>query len=318
MIENAINNHELVNDSTLHVVSVISNPIRFHSRFRLYRAFAAEMLATPNVAFYTVEIAQGDHHFEVTEKGNPRHLQLRTPHELWSKESMVNIGVRHLLPHDWRYISWTDADISFQNPTWARDTITQLQRRHVVQSWSECVDLGPKGNALQVHKSFASRVNGGHPLQLNPNDPYVFGHMGYSTACTREFWENVGGLIDWAILGAGDSHMAYATINRVDYSVDGRATDAYKKAARDWQFNAYRMTNGHWGYVPGLILHKWHGKKKTRAYRERWQILIDHKFDPIRDLKRDNQGLYQLVGKPHLAEDVRRYFESRLEDSTDE
>jgi hypothetical protein len=307
----------MVSDSTLHVVGVVSNPSRFDSRIRLARKWIAEMKATPNVQLHLVETAHGDHHHEVTEAGNPNHLQLRTDHELWGKEAMINLGIRHLLPSNWRHVAWIDADVSFNNPEWAIQTIHQLQRRHVVQPWSECVDLGPKGEALQLHKSFGSRVNGKFPLQLNPKDPYIFGHMGYATAVTRTFFENVGGLIDWAILGAGDSHMAYATINKVDLSINGLATDGYKKLAREWQFNAYRLTNGHWGYIPGVINHHWHGTKRSRGYQSRWKILIDHKFDPTKDLMKDAQGLYTLVGKPHLQEDLRQYFDSRNEDSVD-
>jgi hypothetical protein len=310
-------NHGMKNDSTLHVIGVVSNPSRFQSRVRLAREWIARMEATANVQLHLVETAHGDHHHEVTRDSHANHLQLRTDHELWTKESMINLGICHLLPSDWRYVAWVDADVSFSNPDWAIQTIHQLQRRHIVQPWSECVDLGPKGEALQLHRSFASRVNGGHKLPLNPKDPYAFGHMGYATAATREFIENTRGLIDWAILGAGDSHMAYATIGKVDHSINGRAAEGYKRLAREWQFHAHRLTNGHWGYVPGVILHHWHGTKKSRQYQSRWQILVDHKFDPTVDLAKDSQGLYKLVGKPHLQEAVRRYFDSRNEDSVD-
>ncbi len=315
---NHINHHEMVSDSTLHVVAVISNPVRFHSRYRLFKAFEAEMLATPNVKLHVVEIAQGDHHFEVTSADNPSHLQLRTSEELWTKESMINRGVRHLLPRDWKYLCWADADISFHNKNWARDTISQLQRWHVVQPWGQCIDLGPKGDIVQMHTSFAKAVHGGEPIRLNVGDNYYkFAHMGYSTACTRQFYEEVDGLIDWGILGSGDAHMSYAMINHVDSSINGDAHDNYKKLAREWQHRAFRVTNGHMGVIHGFITHHWHGRKKDRRYKDRWKILVEHKFDPINDLRRDHQGLYKLIGKPQLQEDIRHYFSARLEDSID-
>src|SRR6185295_6285399 len=110
---------------------------------------------------YVVEIAFADRHFEVTSSTNPRHLQLRTSHELWHKENMVNLGVRHLLPRDWKYMAWVDGDVSFNNPNWALETIHALQHYKIVQPWSECVDLGPKGNVMRTHTSFCKLIASG-------------------------------------------------------------------------------------------------------------------------------------------------------------
>lgn len=318
-ISSAINHQDLASDSTLHVVAVISNTQRYHSRYRLFRDFEAEMKATSNVQLHVVETAFGDRKHEVTSAADPSHLQLRTSHELWHKENMINRAVAHLLPRDWKYLAWVDADVHFNSPTWALDTIHQLQHYAVVQPWSECIDLGPRGNVTQTQKSFASLVNQGIRVRLNPRETqYQFGHMGYASACTRTLFENVGGLIDWGILGSGDAHMAYAMIGQVEGSVSERVSDEYKRALVEWQRKAMRETHGHLGYVPGFIAHHWHGKKTSRKYLERWQILTRHKFDPFADLRKDDQGLYQLIGKPHLQEDVRQYFASRNEDSVDE
>lgn len=319
LVNDSITNHDLLSDSTLHVVAVISNPVRFHSRYRLFREWADQIESTPNAKLYVVEIAHGDRHFEVTETGHERHLQLRNSHELWQKEAMINAGVRHLLPHDWKYLAWIDADVWFHDKKWALETIHELQSYHVVQPWSECIDLGPNGNVLQVHSSFASIVAAGQKLQSTPTEPYKFGHPGYAWACTREFYENVGGVMDFPILGAADSHMAWAMVNRVEASIHHRASAVYKQQARDWQTKAFRVTNGHLGCVPGHLVHKWHGSKKNRFYQDRWKVLVENKFDPVLDIRRDHQGLWQFTpGKPNLTEACRRYFRSRNEDSIDE
>ncbi len=316
-IINSINHHELVSDSTLHVVAVVSNPVRYHSRYRLFRKFVASMRTTANVKLHVVELAFGDRHFEI-EAGVDSILRLRSSHELWLKENMINLGVRHLLPADWRYVAWVDGDVAFQSDNWALETIHALQHHDVVQPWSQCVDMGPQGNALQMFNSFGSLNAAGTRIQRYSTEPYKFGHTGYAWACTRTFWENVGGLMDWPILGSSDHHMAFAMINEVDYSVHGKMTEAFKRKAREWQRDAYRVTSGHIGYVPGLLHHAWHGSKTKRGYRTRWQILIDNQFDPDVDLRRDAQGLLFIVNKPHLEEDVRKYFRSRHEDGIEE
>ncbi len=73
------------------------------------------------------------------------------------------------------------------------------------------------------------------------------------------------------------------------------------------------------GYVDQLAIHHFHGKKKNRGYSTRDQILVEHKFDPIGDLKRNWQGVYELAGnKPKFRDAVRQYFISRNEDDPSE
>lgn len=315
---NAINHHELVSDSTLHVVAVISNSARYHSRYRIFREWEKKMLETPNVKLYIVEAAFGDRHHEVTSSTNPQHLQLRTSHEIWHKENMINLGVRHLLPKDWKYLAWVDADVFFNKTNWALDTIHELQRYDVVQPWSECIDLGPDGNTLNLFKSFTSLVCKGVKQQAKSTEPYPYGHSGFAWACTRKFWENVGGLMDFPILGSADHHMAWALIGRVNESIHGGMGDGFRRKCYEWQNHAMKVTNAHVGFVPGTLQHHFHGPKAKRFYRERWQILIDSKFDPDKDLHRDQQGLLYVVNKPRLVNDISAYMRSRNEDSIDE
>jgi hypothetical protein len=85
-----------------------------------------------------------------------------------------------------------------------------------------------------------------------------------------------------------------------------------------WQHRAETYLKRNIGYVPGTILHHWHGKGRDRKYNERWKALVDHKFDPIMDLKRDWQGLYQLNPlKWGLRDAIRQYARDRNEDSID-
>lgn len=319
-IVNAIKNHELVSDSTLHVVAVCSNPVRYHSRYRLFRQFAQKMAATPNVQLHVVELAFGDRHFEVTgaEGFTKNQLQLRSSSEIWLKECLINLGVRHLLPTNWRYVAWVDGDVFFANDNWALETIHLLQHYPVVQPWSECIDLGPSGNALQMYRSFAGLVQKDVKQQAHKAEPYPYGHSGYSWACTRRFWENVNGLMDFPILGSADHHMAWAMVGDVSKSVHQGMTAAFKRRCNEWQTLAYRETHGHLACVSGRIEHKFHGSKRKRWYRERWQILVDNKFDPDVDLRRDAQGLLYVVGKPKLIDDIRKYMRSRQEDGIEE
>ena len=301
-------------DNTLHVVAVISNPARYNSRYRLARDFIDRMENTANVQLHLVEAAHGDHHHEVTHHGQSNHLQLRIDTHAWVKENMINLGVRHLLPLGWRYLSWLDADIEFRDPNWAQETMHQLQHFAVVQPWSHCADLNFNGGISSLHTSFGCTDSKGTRTTQGPGG-YTYGHTGFGWACTRDFWEQVEGLPDHCILGSGDHHLALGCVGECERTIHTQMLPSYRRKLLEWQSRAVRATLGEVGFVEGRIEHYYHGNKKQRYYKERWQILVDHKFDPDVDLMRDAQGVIKIVGKPQLEAAMRKYHRSRSEDS---
>lgn len=315
-IASQIHNPVLRSDNTLHVVAVVSNPERYHSRYRLARDFIGRMQATPNVKLHVVEAAHGDRAHELLDDGEG--LALRVNTNAWIKENMINLGVRHLLPRDWRYLAWVDADVEFRDPAWAQETLHQLQHFHVLQPWESCADLGHFGRIMQTHTSFGSMRQRDVRIQKWSGEPYPYGHSGFAWACTRTFWEQVGGLIDFAVLGSADHHQAWAMVGEVESTIHGKMSEAFKRRCREWQTRAMMLTHGDVGFAVGRIEHAFHGPKGRRYYRERWQILVDHGFDPDTDLMRDAQGCLHIVGKPALEAAIRKYNRSRCEDSIEE
>src|SRR5229473_1294403 len=100
----------------LHIITAISNPCRYRTRYDLYRRFA-KYVAESGARLTTVEAAFGERDFAITEPGRPDHVQLRTSHEIWHKENLINIGITRL-PADWEYVAWVDADVAFARPDW--------------------------------------------------------------------------------------------------------------------------------------------------------------------------------------------------------
>ncbi len=304
-------------EEPLYVIGVMSNSARYHSRVRLARNWLEQMNATPGVKVYLVEAVYGDNKHELAEDNNPAHLCLRTNTNAWIKESMIRLGVR-MLPRDWKYLAWIDMDVEFRNDDWAHQTIQELQHYPLVQPWAQCVDLGPNGSILKTHQSFSYLHAAGIPKQHNQFEPYAYGHTGYAWACTRNFWEATGGLPDFCILGSADHHSAWAAIGDTKGTIHGKMAASYFRRIREWQMAAMRVTHGHVGFVPGRIEHSWHGSKASRQYRERWQILIDHGFDPDVHLMHDEQGLIKIIGNHALDNAIHQYNVSRNEDSLDE
>lgn len=298
----------------LYVIAVVSNPCRYLKRYHLYRKFEQEMKEA-GAQLLTVECAFGDRHFEVTEAGNPMHVQLRTSDELWHKENMINIGISRL-PFDWEYVAWIDADVTFYNKDWLNETLQQLQHHHVVQMFQSAIDYGPHGEVIQTHAGF-----GFSHVQRRCRGPgYAFWHPGFAWAASRRAINHLGGLIDAnpCVLGSGDHSMALALVNRAVESYPSYVHENYKKCILEWERRAEIYIKRDIGFVPGTIGHFYHGSKKNRKYQERWQIIPHHRFDPYVDLKKDWQGLYQLNDNNiKLRDDIRTYFRQRNEDGNE-
>lgn len=300
----------------LNVVTCVVNPIRYKSRYNLYKAFAKHV-EDSGADLWTVEAAFGDRPFEVTEAGHPRHIQLRTETEFWLKENLINIGFSRL-PHDWKYGAWVDADVSFVRPDWVEETIHQLQHYRVVQMFSEAADMSPSYGIINWFRGFGRSYLDGRPY--GPDGYHGYGqywHPGFAWAIRRDAFDALGGLIDFA-MGSGDHHMAMALVGMAERSIPKGLTKSYRDKVLVWADRAERYVKRNIGCVDGLLCHGWHGHKRNRKYIERWKILKDNKYDPDYDLKKDWQGVWQLTDRNIVFRDqIREYFRARDEDSTE-
>lgn len=291
----------------LHVISVISNPLQFERRYELFVEFVDRLKNLPNINLVTVELQNGNRPF-VTEST----VKLRTKDVLWYKENLINIGVQHL-PQDWEYMAWIDSDIEFQNNNWVRDTIEQLQIFNVVQLFSHAIDMGPKKETLHVHTGFAYQyING---VEWKEAKYGSFFHPGYAWAIRKKSYDDIGGIIDFPILGSADHHLALAFIGCIEKSLNKNLHPHYKLLCSILQRRCEKHIRRNISYVSGTILHHYHGEKLDRKYQDRWHILIDNNFDPLEDIKKGSDGLWILEDdKIQLRNDLLQYFRTRHED----
>ena len=304
-----LNNYPI--DDRLHVVAVVSNPCQFARRYILAREFVMRMQREENIVLYVVEMAYGDQGFYVTEKNNKRHLQIRADIPLWHKENMINMGIRKLLPKNWRAVAWIDADIEFENPAWAMDTLKVLNgSRDIVQLFSHAVDMDKQGNAMSIFSGFGFQYTKQRPYGLTGINMW---HPGYAWACTRRAYEKMGGLYEESILGSGDHNMCFAYIEKGEKSVNREATDGYKESVLEFESKVKGLRLG---YVPGIIRHHFHGLKKNRKYIERWAILVNNSYDPYIHITRRSDGVLIPTSKcpQALLDEILQYFSERNED----
>jgi hypothetical protein len=117
-------------------------------------------------------------------------------------------------------------------------------------------------------------------------------HPGFAWAARREALDVLGGLFDVAVVGEADYIMAKALVGEAPTSSTPASPPATGRPS-DWQAQALKL-RGDLGYVPGTVLHHWHGKKAAGNTGP----LQDPHRDPVRPghrPRRDWQGLYRLV-----------------------
>ena len=345
-------------EQTLHVATAYSNPLRWRTRRELMNDFRRHMQASPNVVLHVGELAYGDRPFEVTEGTGSSgdmgstggagsyassvftassacslsaDLQLRTTHELWHKENILNLVIQRF-PHDWKYGAIIDADFHMTRHDWALEAIHQLQHYDFVQLFSTYTDLDRDRRPYRMNQSAYSQYLRGDDStdlklllrQASALPPYsvpggskpgIIGATGGAWAFRRSAFDAVGGLLDICILGSADWHMAFALLGVVNPAAElKRAGKPYVEAILQWQERA-AVLKRNVGCLENHAVHFWHGSRNHRGYGDRWKILRDNDFDPRTDVFRDWQGVWQLTcNKPKLRDDIRAYFRSRRED----
>ena len=296
-------------ESKLNVILVISNPCLFARRYILLKEFVKRMSEEEEfVNIYIVEMIYPNQQFIITDSDNKNHLQLKTEIPIWHKENMICLGVKHLLPKDYKAFAWVDADIEFDSFSWALDTLKILNgSKDVVQLFSHCVDMDKDETTLSIFNGFGYSYCKGKKYSTNEKD---FWHPGYAWAMTRKAYEQVG-IYDKGILGSGDSIMALSFINKVSSMHNKNYNVEYNISMVEYQKKASKLRLG---YVPGIIRHYFHGTKANRRYTERWKILMKYNFNPKTDLKYDEKGI--LVGNisNDFINDIMKYFQERKED----
>ena len=307
----AILNNDPIEEK-LNVIIVVSNPCLYGTRYKLANEFIKRMEEEEeHVNLFVVELIYPKQKYMITDKDNERHLQIETDVPLWHKENMVNLGVTYLLPKNYKAFAWIDADVEFENTTWAMDTLKILNgSKDIVQVFSHCVDMDKDESNLNIFNSFGYKYSKNKKYTTKGSN---FWHPGYAWAITRKAYERIGGLYDKGILGSGDNIIALSLINRVGHSLNMDYHEGYKSSILEYQKKAKGLRLG---YVPGVIRHFFHGKKKNRNYIERWKILIQHAFSPVTHVKYDKKGILVPTEEfsPEFRNDILNYFKERNED----
>ena len=300
----------------LTVIAARFNPIRYETPERIYRSWVEHMLDS-GVNLVVVECQYGERSF-VADLPHVKHIGVRAQSASWSKECLINIGIQR--NPEAQNICWCDSDIFFEHPHWAMEALHALQLYRWIQPWSQAIDRGPHGEVLSVFRSFGHQYEKGAPLIPDRQGwrPYLgdYPHPGYCHASTRRVLEYAGGLFELGGMGASDHAMCLSLIGKAQYSCPKATNPRYLEHLLRWERRIRVATNGRIGYSNGVINHSFHGAKAGRQYLSRWQMFLDHGFDPDTDLMKNTNGVIEWAGnKPELVREWMLYLKARNENA---
>jgi len=291
----------------LYVICPYFNPENYESRFRVYQDFKRYMGTFENVVLIPVEMALGYEPFVLYD---PTVIQVRGYQSYWVKETLINIGISNL-PPEAKYVAWVDVNIIFVNPNWVQDTIDGLKKHKMVQMFSEYANLNSNYKVLHLADSFIATWKKGNNSLFDPlYGSAKKGVTGLAWAARRDVLDNIGGLLDWMIVGSSDWYMAYAVVG------EGDSANIKYPLYKEFQAKCDEFIGQDVGYVNGCAIRYWHGPKTSRGYDTRWKILINNQFDPSVDLTKLYNGLYSINSeKTKMIQELQEYFVSRNEDA---
>jgi len=232
---------------------------------------------------------------------------------MWQKERLLNLVIESV-PDQYDAIAWVDADVLLENPNWVQDTLDMLEHHHVGQIWS-----------------YSEEVHGDERYSIRPSCSYAYAsgadghfdlgryHPGFAWAIRRRSLDAIGGLMEFNVVGNGDTHMCRGWFDEGLWT-DKFVSGLWQKANDEWRHRAFSVTQGRIGCVPGMITHLWHGDRTRRKYVDRLSYLGDHDYDPSTDLLIRNKLLTwsprAIKHKPEMVKKVADYFRERQSDPT--
>jgi len=273
-----------------------------------------------------VELAPDGGRYEVADELCDLVVRRRGASLLWQKERLLNLGIAEL-PPECDSVVWLDADVVFERDDWVAATRQRLETCAAVQPFESACWLGPyeSGAPREMAPGLGEgKTQRGMAATLadHPNrrralaDHFLHGHPGFAWAIRREVIERHG-FYDRAVLGGGDTIQGHALYGDADF---WRGRNFYSReltrhelsAVAEWSAPLADDVSGRIGWVPGRVLHLFHGEMARRRYVERLQILKENDYDPRADIALDPSGCWRWSSeKPALHAAVAAYFAQR-------
>ena len=216
-----------------------------------------------------------------------KHIKYNCTQKIWVKENLINLGIKNCLPTDWKYVSWVDADVIFVGKKWVDKTLNALKNFDVVQMFDLAFLLDMDGLKINKIDDQSKIFEGFHLSYFNLKENSlevskaldkpikdIYGCTGYAWAITRDFYNKIGKLWDYNIVGGGDT-LIVDCIDNKDFS-----SPFYSEKFKTQFLEYKRKFQGcKASFIKQNIVCRWHGSTKSKAYAERHTLLKNSNFD---------------------------------------
>lgn len=303
----------------LWVVTCYFNSSNFITKYENYLLFIAS-LERSAINYLVIECAFDDQSFSLPE--SPNVMKVRSDSIVWQKERLLNMAVA-VLPDACKKVAWIDCDVFFENEAWATETSALLDHHAVVQPFEYVVRLPRNEDHYagrgECYESFAA-VYQKNSNKVPQGDFNRHGHTGFAWAMRRDVLQKHG-LYDPCPSGSSDHLMVHAFCDDLDSFCMPQLfgdNDIAVQHFRQWAKAVYPEVCGQVVYVPGILLHSWHGDVINRQYLKRNLELAAFKFNPFNDLQLNAAGCWEWAelnpSRAGLIQWSRDFYDSRKED----
>jgi hypothetical protein len=252
-----------------------------------------------------------------------KHIKYDLPQKIWVKENLINLVLQNHLPQDYNFFCWLDSDIFFENKDWVDNSINLLKENDAIQMFNFGINQRsrieydeipfstfPTNSKLKGHNTSISSIaylSGQYDISnFNP-------HTGFGWGMTRNFYNKIGKLWDYNIIGSADSVIGRSIVQNLSeeqilnrsslniiYSEDyGKQIIEYYKRFKDCKYS----------FLPSRIYHFFHGDMKDKSYVERHFFLKKFNYD-ISMVNYNDDGII-YTNKREIASAISYYMISR-------
>jgi hypothetical protein len=276
------------------VILVFFNPAGSH-RIVQNLLYVKQKLEIVNIPFFVGELAYNDAPF-VFQPGTPNIFQFHSNSYMFSKENLIKCVLRRDAVKGYSKYVIMDCDVLFDTPDWIDGISTALDTYDVVQPFQYANMLNLKFKSITIKPS----------IVLSP----AGGHTGYVWAFRRDWYERVGGIYEYALIGGGDTCLAHMAGINIEWKGGLYRSDLppLGDSSRTW-------------YLPYTIWHLPHGVIEKRRYVERndtisraMSALSICKLRDAVDVGADGLFEWKLQFRTHLNSVLLNYFKSREDD----
>jgi hypothetical protein len=240
-----------------------------------------------------------------------KHIKYDVPQRIWIKENLINLAIKKHLPQRAKYICWLDADILFTNHDWVNQTIGLLKKYDIIQMFDRVLDLNKdtydlssKEDVIKSNYSYIYKL-------INQNDQN--GHTGFGYAINRKFYKKINKLLDYNIIGSGDSIIgksAGQSLSKEQIFKKHNLNAIYSLKYANELYEYYnKFKNVKISFLDSYIIHFWHGSWDSKKYVSRHKILQKYNFDSS-FVDYNNDGIIYIKNMD-LVKDIEDYLISR-------